>query len=325
MYQPQLYAAALFLMFVSMFCWGSWANTMKLTVGWPFQAFYWDYVVGICIGSIAWGVLLGGGSNFFIRLAQSDSGHIWMAVAGGILFNVANLFLVGAIEIAGMAVAFPIGIGLALVVGVLLNFVIAPVGNPLFIAAGVVLVISAIVLDALAYRRRESSHSAVSSRGIRISIIAGVLMGLFYPLVAKSLRGSLALDPYTVSVFFALGVLICALPLNYFLMRRPLVTGPPVSWGTYRRAKISWHLSALVGGLIWCTGAEANFVASQTHIVGPATSYALGQGATMVSALWGVYVWKEFATAPQVSRKLLPPMFLLFVLGLTCVALAPLF
>jgi glucose uptake protein len=324
MYQPQVYGAALALMILSMLCWGSWANTMKLTIGWPFQAFYWDYVGGIFLASLLWGVLFGG-SSFLTRLLHADPSHLLLAVVGGIVFNVANLLIVAAIEIAGMAVAFPIGIGLALVVGAILNYVLVPVGNPLLLAGGVVLVLVAIGFDAIAYRRREASSSAVTANGIRLSLFGGLLMGLFYPFVAKSLVGPRSLDAYTVSVIFALGVAVCALPLNYFFMRRPLTATPRVAWKDYFSGKGRWHFAATLGGMIWCTGAEANFVASQAHLVGPATSYTIGQGATMVSALWGVCVWKEFAGAPTASRRLLLPMFGLFLLGLVCVALAPLY
>jgi glucose uptake protein len=327
MYQPEAYAIALSFMIISMLCWGSWANTMKLAPGYAFQLFYWDYVIGILLGSVVWGFTLGswggGELSFVTNMTAADARHILFAMAGGAVFNVANLLLVAAIDLAGLAVAFPIGIGLALVVGVILNYAIAPKGQPALLFGGVLLVAIAIVIDAIAYRRRESKRRSVSVRGIGISVGCGVLMGLFYPLVTKAVTGENSLGPYSVALFFALGVLLCAIPVNYLLMRKPLTASEPVNMSQYFRAKSSWHIWGLLGGFIWCTGTIFNFVASHAQIVGPAVSYAIGQGATMVSALWGVFIWKEFAQAPPASRKLLPAMFFFFVLGLGSIAIAP--
>src|SRR4029077_18724509 len=206
MYQPEAYAAALLFMLTSMICWGSWANTMKLTPGYPFQLFYWDYVIGIILGSLLWGFSLGsaggGELSFLNNIHQADSPHIWFAIAGGAVFNLANLLLVAAIDIAGLAVAFPLGIGLALVVGVILNYMLQPKGNVLLLFGGVALVMLAIVLDATAYRRREAERRSVSSRGIQLSIACGILMGIFYPLVTKAVAGPGSLGPYSVAFFF---------------------------------------------------------------------------------------------------------------------------
>ncbi|HTM38126.1 MAG TPA: GRP family sugar transporter [Terriglobales bacterium] len=329
MYQPEAYFAALTFMLISMVCWGSWANTIKLTPGYPFQLFYWDYEIGIIVGSLLWGLTLGslggGPLSFLSSIQRADSRHILFALAGGAVFNVANLLLVAAIDIAGLAVAFPLGIGLALVVGVLLNYRFAPKGQPFLLFTGVVLVIIAIVLDALAYRRREIQRQQLSALGIWISIACGVLMGSFYPLVTKAITGENSLGPYSVAFFFALGTAICAIPSNFALMKKPLTSTAPVTMGQYAEAKVSWHVWGIVGGVIWCTGAVFNFVASHAQIVGPAISYAIGQGATMVSALWGVFVWKEFKDSPISSRKLIPGMFLFFLLGLGLIAIAPMF
>jgi len=327
MYQPEAYAIALIFMIGSMLCWGSWANSMKLTPGWPFQLFYWDYVAGIIIASLLWGLTvgsMGGGQlSFLNNIRSADQSHILFALLGGAVFNVANLLLVAAIEIAGLAVAFPIGIGLALVVGVILNYILSPRGNPLLLFGGVILVALAIIVDAMAYRRRETTRKALGARGIQISLACGILMGSFYPLVTKAVAGQNSLGPYAVSFFFALGVAICAVPANYFLMRKPITGAAPVSMSDYAKSPRLWHFWGILGGVIWCTGAVLNFVASHAQIIGPAISYAIGQGATMVSAIWGVFVWKEFANAPANARKLIPLMFFFFLIGLAAVALAP--
>jgi glucose uptake protein len=327
MYQPEAYGVALAFMITSMVCWGSWANTMKLTAGYAFQLFYWDYVIGILLGSVLWGFTLGsaggGPLSFVNNLHQADATHIEYAIAGGGVFNVANLLLVAAIDIAGLAVAFPVGIGLALVVGVLLNYALSPKGQPLLLFGGMALVVLAIILDALAYRRRERERRSISVRGIWISIACGVLMGTFYPLVTKATTGETSLGPDAVSLFFAIGTALCAVPVNYLLMKKPLTGALPVNMSQYFRARSAWHFWGVIGGLIWCTGMVFNFVASHAQMVGPAVSYAIGQGATMVSALWGVFIWKEFAGAPPESRRLIPAMFIFFLVGLISIAIAP--
>ncbi len=311
-------------MLLSMVCWGSWANTLKLTPGWPLQLFYWDYVLGILLGSVAWGLALGGGTGvLFPAIANADHTHLLLAVVGGIIFNAANLLLVVAIEIAGLAVAFPLGIGLALVIGVLLNYAFSPAGNVWLLFGGVILVAIAIVIDAVAYRRREQHRTKVTARGILLSLLAGVLMGLFYPVVARSMHGSGALGPYSVVPVFAVGIALCNIPANLWLMRHPLPEQKPMRMSEYFGGRAAWHFWGLVGGLVWCSGAVLNFVASQARFVGPAISYAIGQGATMISAAWGVFVWHEFREAPAEARRLIPLMFLFFLLGLGAIALAP--
>ena len=328
MYQPESYAVALAFMIVTMLCWGSWANTLKLTPGYRFQLFYWDYVIGLFVGAIAWGLTLGSmgtiGLPFLADISHASSQNILWAIIGGIDFNIANLLLVAAIDIAGLAVAFPIGIGLALVVGAASSYLLAPKANPWMLFGGVALVAAAIICDAAAYRARESVKQAASLRGIVLSLIAGLLMGTFYPFVSRAMSGEAAPGPYATSFFFVVGVALCAIPFNYLLMRKPLDGKAPVTMSGYTQARPSWHLWGIVGGIIWCTGATLNFVASRTGVVGPAVSYSIGQGATMVTAAWGVFAWREFATAPAKAKQLLFWMFVLFLLGLTLVALAPL-
>jgi glucose uptake protein len=326
MYIPGLYPLALFMMIVTMICWGSWANTQKLCAGWRFELFYWDYVFGIVLISVLLGFTMGNidaasPDSFIANLKAADGHHILLALVGGVVFNIANILLVAAIAIAGLAVAFPIGIGLALVIGSVLNYIILPKGNPLLLFGGIGLVMVAIILDALAYRRLAKDLS-VSTKGIVLSLLCGVGMGLFYPFVAKATTGDHHLGPYAVAFVFSIGVLACTIPVNYMFMRKP-VSGAPVAMADYFRARGGLHFWGLLGGVIWGVGMISNFVASYAQMVGPAAAYALGQGATMVSAIWGVFVWKEFAGAPEVARRLVALMFAFFIAGLSCVAMAP--
>jgi glucose uptake protein len=315
------------MMIVSMLCWGSWANTMKLCPGYRFQLFYWDYVVGLLAGALLWGFTLGSlgpqGLSFLADLRQTDSSHILFALVGGVLFNLANLLLVAAIEIAGLAVAFPVGIGLALVVGAIGSYTLSPNGNPAMLFGGIALVVAAIVFDAAAYRLRETERRSLSVRGVVISLLAGLLMGSFYPFVSRAMTGTGAAGPYATALVFVFGVAICAIPFNFLLMRKPLDGNSPLAFAEYTAAPRAWHLWGILGGAIWCTGGIFNFVSSRAHTVGPAVSYSIGQGATMISAAWGVFVWKEFAAAAHRSKTFLTWMFILFLCGLSAIALAP--
>jgi glucose uptake protein len=314
---PHSYPAALALMLLSMLCWGSWANTQKIDKALRFELYYWDYMLGIVAATLVAGVALG--ATLELRMASARS--VADAFAAGVIFNIGNVLLVAGIAIAGMAVAFPIGAGLGLVIGSILNFITVPRGNPWLLFGGIALVCAAIVLNALAYLAL-GQRAAGGPRGVIVSVLGGVAIGLFYPLVAKSLSGPGSLGPYSVALVFSVGALASYFPLSALLMRRP-IRGARLSGADYFRLGRRAHLLGLAGGLIWAVGTMANFAASYVPLVGPATSFALGQGNTMISALWGIVVWKEFRGAPLRARAMLVAMFGLFVAGLAAIAAAP--
>ncbi|MEE4287109.1 MAG: GRP family sugar transporter, partial [Mariniphaga sp.] len=313
--------------------WGSWANTQKLAQKkWPFQLFYWDYAIGVLLLALLLAFTAGSsgteGRSFLADLAQADGKSLISAFLGGVIFNIANILLVAAIAIAGMAVAFPIGIGLALVLGVITNYAATPLGNPVILFSGVALVTVAIVLDALAYRRLPNSSPVTSAKGIVISLLAGFLMGFFYRFVAASMATDFVnpmegkLTPYTASVVFAMGLLISNFVWNTIFMYKPL-TGEKVTYKDYFvKGDTKLHLIGILGGAIWSLGMTLNIIAAEQ--AGFAISYGLGQGATLIAALWGVFIWKEFKGAKGVNG-LLTAMFLFFVVGLTMIIVARLY
>jgi len=313
-------------MLLSMLCWGSWANTQKIDRDWRFELFYWDYVWGLVACALIFGLTFGSTDHaspdsFLHNMSNASAQSLLEAFFGGVIFNLGNLLLVAAISVAGMAVAFPIGSGLGLVIGAVIDYIIAPKGNPIFLFGGIVLICIAILLDALAYRVLSGGGRA-SAKGVGLSLACGVAVGLFYPLVAKALTGPNHLGPYTVYFIFALGVALSNFPMNYVFMRRP-VSGPRLRMKDYLKGRASLHAIGMLGGAIWGAGTIANFVASYVPMIGPATSFSLGEGNTMISAIWGVFIWKEFHGAGPRVKGLLAAMFLFFVLGLTCIALAP--
>lgn len=324
MFIIESYSAAVIFCIITMFCWGSWANTQKLASStWRFELFYWDYVIGIMLMSLFFAFTIGsigaGGRGFVADIQQADTQNIYAALWGGIIFNAANILLGAAIAIAGMSVAFPVGIGLALVIGVIVNYLDAPVGNGILLFGGVGLIAVAILLNANAYRILSSGKGSVSNKGLILSIVAGSLMGLFYRYVASSMFPDFSnpvsgkLSPYTAVVFFSLGILLSNFIFNTILMRKPFV-GTPVSYAHYFKGNLKTHLTGILGGAIWCVGMSFSIIASDK--AGPAISYGLGQGATMVAAFWGVYIWKEFKELPPSKNWLIHLMFVCFIVGL---------
>jgi glucose uptake protein len=325
------YLTAIVLLFITMICWGSWANTQKLaTKTWPFQLFYWDYTIGVVLMSLLFAITMGSfgdeGRSFLLDISQGSYENMVSAFIGGIIFNIANLLLVAAIDIAGMAVAFPIGIGIALVWGVIVNYMYDPTGNPIILFIGVGLVAVAIILDALAYKRLPAQSGNTSTKGILISIVAGIAMGFFYRFVAVSMTGDFAdpeigkLTPYTAVFIFSIGIFISNFLWNTIFMYKPF-KGKPVSYNDYFSLGTSkLHLIGMLGGAIWCVGMSFSIIASEQ--AGFAISYGLGQGATMVAAAWGVFIWKEFKDADKNTNKLITYMFISFMIGLSLIILA---
>ncbi len=327
------YPLAVFLCVITMFCWGSWANTQKIAgKEWRFELFYWDYVIGIFLFSLLFSFTLGShgdqGRPFIEDIKQAGLNTILSPLIGGAIFNLANILLVAAIAIAGMAVAFPVGVGIAMVLGVIINFftsVPEKRGDPVFLFIGVLFVVTAIVLDALSYKKCSAHSQKVSTRGIVIAIIAGVLMSVFYRFITVSMVTDFTypepgkLTPYTALFFFSAGILVSNFFINTFLMARP-IEGPAVHISDYFRGSAKVHLAGILGGLIWGVGTNLNVLASGN--AGTAISYGLGQGATLVAALWGVFIWKEFAGSNKTIRLLLSLMFLFFIAGIALVIIA---
>jgi len=323
MYIVQNYSVAILFCIITMLCWGSWANTQKIAdSNWRFELFYWDYVFGIFIFSLILVVTLGSigenGRAFAKDISQGEWQHIVYPVIGGVIFNLANILLVAAINILGMAVAFPIGIGIALVLGVVLNYIMAPSGNSLLLSVGVVCIAIAILLDGFAYSKAQAGK-IISKKGIFIAVVSGILMGVFYRFVAGSIAADFAmpevgkLTPYTAFFLLATGILCSNFVFNYILMKRPL-SGTSLIWKDYFSGSTKSHLAGILGGLIWAIGTALNILASGE--AGFAVSYGLGQGATLIAAIWGVFIWKEFHNAPKVVYTLLYLMFVLYISGI---------
>jgi glucose uptake protein len=321
----QSYPLAVFMCVVTMLCWGSWANTQKLaSKEWRFQLFYWDYSIGVFLFAAALALTMGSfgssGRSFLPDLRQAGSSALLSAALGGIVFNFANILLVAAIDIAGMAVAFPVGIGLALVIGVITNYLATPLGNPALLFSGVLFIVLAIIIDAMIYRKLPVAGKKSTVKGLVLSVLAGVSMGFFYRFVAASMVADPAnpepgkLTAYTAVFIFSAGLFLSNFLWNSIVMARPF-SGPSVSYRDYfTKGNARLHCIGILGGMIWSLGMSFNIIAASA--AGFAISYGLGQGATMIASIWGVFIWKEFRDAPAGTNRNVALMFLLFIAGL---------
>jgi len=323
MYIVSSYLLAVILCVITMLCWGSWANTQKLAQkSWRFELFYWDYVIGILLMSLLFSFTLGStgelGRSFMEDIRQAEMSNIGSALLGGIIFNAANILVVAAISIAGMSVAFPVGIGIALVLGVIVNYIASPQGSAAWLFTGVALITVAIVIDALAYGKKSSQAHKVPTKGIVLSVVGGILMALFYRFVASSMVTNFdqpeagLLTPYTAVFIFSVGILLSNILFNTILMKKPF-EGSPVTYTQYFAGNLKEHMTGILGGAIWCIGMTFSIIAAGK--AGFAISYGLGQGATLVAALWGVFIWKEFKGVKGTMGQL-TTMFILFFIGI---------
>ncbi len=329
------YTLAVVLCFITMLCWGSWANTQKIAArSWRFELFYWDYVIGILLFSLIFGFTFGStgsvGMGFAESIKQASTSSIINPIIGGIIFNLSNILLVAAISVAGMAIAFPVGVGICMVLGVLINYMATPKGDPTLLFMGVGIVVVAIILDALAYKKHAISEKKTSTKGIVLSVLAGFLMAWFFRFVASAIATDPAntaaglseagkLTPYAAFFFFVIGIVISNFLFNTYLMKKP-IEGTPVNFRQYFDGNFRSHLSGIIGGMIWALGTSLSLLAANK--AGYAISFGLGQGATMIGAFWGVFIWKEFKGASKPVNTLLAFMFLLFTAGLALIIMA---
>jgi len=322
MFTPPNLTVALLMMIASAVCWGSWANTYKGVKNYRFELFYWDYAIGIFLISLVLALTMGStghdASSFLNNVQSSDGKNILSTMVGGAIFNLANLLLVAAIDMAGLAVALPVSIGIALVVGTLLNYILQPKGNLAFLALGVVCALLAVVFDGKAFGSLPGAQAA-SRKSIVICVVSGVLMGLWSPFTTYGTTRGNALTPYSSVVFLTLGALLSCFIWNLYFMKKPLA-GEPVDISGFFSASASGHLLGLLGGVIWGIGTMFNVVAGKATAF--AISYAIGQSAPMVGALWGIFVWKEFAGAGSRGKAYLSLMFVFYALAILLVARA---
>ncbi len=333
------YGLAVILCFVIMLCWGSWGNTQKLAAKtWRYELFYWDYAIGTFLFALILAFTLGSfgseGRSFLQDLGQASSSSIGWLLLGGIIFNLSNILLSASVSIAGMSVAFPLGVGLALVLGVINNYRVAVLqgghtGRPAMLALGVALVVVAIVCNGIASGKKAniSDISKTDQRkGIILALVAGLIMSFFSSFVMRAMDltnfaapATGKVTPYTAIVIFTGAIVLSNFLFNTIVMKKPFV-GEPVTYKQYFSGSFKTHLVGMLGGSIWCLGTALSYITAEK--AGAAISYALGQGAPMVAALWGIFIWKEFKGSSKQVYALLASMFAFFIAGLALIVAA---
>ncbi len=325
------YPLAVIFCFVTMLCWGSWGNTQKMaSKSWRYELYYWDYVIGMVLFSLLSGFTLGSfgeeGRSFLPDLMQADWKNLGSVVLGGVVFNASNILLSASVSLAGLAVAFPLGVGLALVLGVIINYIGAPKGDPMILFVGVALIVLAIILNGVASARQSQGAQKSSRKGILLAALAGIIMAFFYRFVAAAMDLNNFADPtpgmltpYSALFVFSLGVLLSNFLFNTWVMRHPF-EGEPVAYKAYFQGSLPTHLVGVLGGAIWALGTAFSYIAAGK--AGAAISYALGQGAPMIAAIWGVFIWREFKGTKGSTMGLLAAMFCLFIAGLALIILS---
>jgi glucose uptake protein len=320
----QNYGLAVFLCAVAMVCWGSWQNTQNLAgKEWRFELFYWDYSIGILLFALlmafTFGSLGNQGRSFLPDLAQADAKNLFSAALGGFIWNIGTLLLVASISIAGMSVAFPIGGGIGWTLGILINYIGKPEGNPVLLFTGTFIIILAILVSMQAYKKLASQQKKPTFKGIALAFLAGLCIAFFYRFVASSLATDFSpadagkISSYTAVVFFSLGALVSTIVINPFFMAKP-VEGEPVKISQWLKGSPRVHLFGVLGGFIWCLGNSVSFMS--VGAASPAISYGLSNAAPVVAALWGIFAWKEFREAPKGTGLLLILMFAFYLAGL---------
>ncbi|MCE7043774.1 GRP family sugar transporter [Dyadobacter sp. CY312] len=324
------YSTEVFFCLITMISWGSSSNTQKLvSPDWRVELFCWDYAFGILVMSLIFALTMGSygieGRSFIADIQQARIESIANALLGGIIFNAANILFLTAVSIAGISVAFSVGSGLSLVIEVIVNYLTSPIGNASLLFSGVLLIVIAILLNTTAYTRMSTAARSISIKGLLISIISGILMGLFFKYVTNSmfldfkvpLEGKLS--PYSAVFIFAVGFLISNIVLNTFIMFKPIV-GIPVKYSDYFKGTFKNHLLGFIGGAIWCIGMSFSIIASDK--AGTAISYGLASGAIVVASIWGIYFWKEFKNAPKGTNYILNTMLVSFLIGLILIVIS---
>jgi glucose uptake protein len=322
MFAPDNYAMALVLMLASMVFWGSWPNFLKKLAGWRLEYFYIDFSIGFLLTAVLLGQTLGSGGgepDHFARLLDAGAREIAFAAVGGFIWNIGNLLLLNSIMIAGLAVAFPIAAIPAIVLGIGASYWLQPVGNPIVLGASAVILLVAAQTTAAAYRRLGDVAAPNKGLGIATALISGLLIGFFPPFVTAAITGDSPLDAYTVSTFFTAGAFVATFVAIPILLRRPLI-GADGRLGGYLQGRMSWHVMGILAGALWCSGTVFNFISA--GLVGIAISVGVGSGAPMIGALWGVFVWREFATGSARAKALIAAALVLYVIGVAAMSIA---
>lgn len=321
---PTAFPVAFTMLVVGMICWGSWTNAYRIAREWRLELFHLDYSLGLFLIAMLASATLGtffSPPSFGENLRRADHSSWLWAAGGGVLVNVGNLMLMVGINRVGMAVAFPVSVGLSLVFGTLLAYRITPKGDPFLLALSVGLIFCGILTNSLAYHYRATDNLTTQrlKSGLGICIVSGILFTCSGPMLARAMASPSPLAPYGACALYSFGSLIVSGPLLLYLMHYA-IEGKPISLADYFTRSFRNHAAGLLGGVVW--GAGMLFTFLPAGVVGMPIALTIGQADSLVAALWGIFVWHEFQNSPPRARILLALMFIFFLGGLCTLGLS---
>jgi glucose uptake protein len=345
---PATTLATLLLVILAFFCWGCWANSQLLAFKWRFELFYYDFAIGIAACALIATYTFGSMNPQELTVTDNMmiAGYRKLAygLAAGLIVNLANMLLVAAISLSGMAVAFPLSFGVGLIVMSGTYFIGNPASsNPALLFGGMVLILASVLADIFAYRfhldalalasrsgpmldpkTKRQVRSPTAARGILLGVLSGVAWGFFFPVIDASRLGDNGVGPYGLAALIGAAMFFSTLLYVPFFVNFP-VKGEPVQVRGYFQGTKKQHFLGIFGGILWMVGLTAALVAAAAPApvqTPPALAFALFNGAPVLAALWGVLAWREFKGSAQNVNMLLWAMFILFIAGLGLMSLA---
>jgi glucose uptake protein len=342
---PQTSSLVLTIAVLSLLFLGAWATMFKAAGKWRFELFYFDFAFGVALTALIFSFTLGDlgydGFSFIDDLQHAGKRQWLFCFLAGVVLNLGNMLLMGAVSISGISVAFPISLGFSILISAALGLLVKAGGNPTLVMLGCVLIFTAIVVSAMAYRinavqrHEQLARAGVAKstrrpnpiKGILIAMFGGLLMGSVGGLIAKAREGDLGLGPYAISAVIGFGIFFSSLVFNIFFMNLP-VEGEPVDFGAYFKSKPRQHVMGLFGGALWYCGLLGGMVA--THVPealqpAPLLRLMLGQGAPVVAAILGILFLRELKGSDMRVKVLAALMIILFVCGLAMIGLSPMY
>jgi glucose uptake protein len=332
-------------MILSLLCLGSWASFFKMAGKWRFELFYLDFAIGLIVAAVIYAFTVGNlgydGFNFLDDLQHAGKRQWLFGFLAGVIFNLANMLLMAAVSVAGMSVAFPMSIAIAVLVGTGMSAVLGSTGNGLLVALGCLLLLMSVLINAVSFKimnharhealartgKAKSTRRPSSVKGIVLALVSGVLMGSFNPLLDKAHDGEVGMGPYAITAMFAFGVFFTTPVFSIFFMNLP-VEGDPIDFSSYFASRGKQHLLGIIGGIVWLTGILAGMVAFSVpdQIQGSVVlRFMLGQSWPILATLWGVLAFRELKGSDIRVKIMTMLMAVLFLCGLGMIALGPIY
>lgn len=330
------------LLALSLFCWGSWANTFKLAGKWRFELYYFDFAMGalatailiaLTFGSLGWD-----GFSFIDDLRIAGKHQELYGFLSGCIFNLGNMLLLGAVSVTGMAIAFPVALGLAIGVAGIFTLMINGTGNAVMLGLGCAALLGSVIFAFQAWKgyskqlllgqirqgKTKSTKVITSGKGVMLALLGGLVMGCCYPMIEMARNPDLGLGPYGLGFAFALGIFASSFVYGLFFANLP-VAGDAVDVKKYLRGSRRQHLLGMLGGGLLVAGAIASFVAAKADraaAVRAPIGFGIVQASPLVALACGLLLWKELGDADGSVRTLVAAEALLFVMGLGALTMA---